>query len=472
MATTKLALLSLLSLLAFAAGAKFYDPRAPTEAQQCHLQRITTTQPSHRIDSEGGETEIWDPSEDQFQCAGVAAYRDRIQPNSLSLPKFLPAPRLVYVIQGRGVLGLSYPSGCPQTFHAEQQSRGGESQTGARHDPHQKIRRIRRGDIIAIPHGAVDWCYNDGNEELVAVTVVHLNNRHNQLDQYLRAFLLGGGQSRQRERESPERPLRSIRARKSEKIRETFQNVFRSLDEQALAESFNVPTEIVRRMQAGNNRGTIIRCDKEMRTIVPDEREEEEFTYSRPGQSGRWMNGMEEAMCTMKTIHNLESRREADFYTKEAGRIHLANQRKLPILSFMDMSAERGVLLPRAMHSPHWSINDQRIVCALRGDMHIQIVDDSGNTVMDERVKEGDMFVIPQFYAALGRAGENGFEYVTFKTSSQPIKSPLAGYTSVMRAMPLDVLMNSYRMSPSEAHQVKRNRDPQSMLFTPTSRRP
>jgi hypothetical protein len=95
-------------------------------------------------------------------------------------------------------------------------------------------------------------------------------------------------------------------------------------------------------------------------------------------------------------------------------------------------------------------------------------VDERGNTIMNERVRQGDMFVIPQFYATLMRAGNNGFEWVSFKSSSQPIKSPMAGSISVMRAMPIDVISNAYQISPREAEQLKMNRDPQSMLLSPT----
>jgi quercetin dioxygenase-like cupin family protein len=57
-------------------------------------------------------------------------------------------------------------------------------------DQHQKVHRIRRGDVIAVPAGAAHWCYNDGNEELIAVSVLDLNNQANQLDQNLRVIFL------------------------------------------------------------------------------------------------------------------------------------------------------------------------------------------------------------------------------------------------------------------------------------------
>ncbi|XVE72934.1 hypothetical protein DITRI_Ditri11bG0077500 [Diplodiscus trichospermus] len=65
------------------------------------------------------------------------------------------------------------------------------------------------------------------------------------------------------------------------------------------------------------------------------------------------------------------------------------------------------------------------------------------------------MFVIPQFLAVTARAGCNGYEYVCFKTSSQPMKSPLAACLSVITGIPTEVLSNSYNISPREAQQLK-----------------
>uniref|UniRef100_B9H8M2 Cupin type-1 domain-containing protein n=1 Tax=Populus trichocarpa TaxID=3694 RepID=B9H8M2_POPTR len=456
---TKLVALLLLSLLAYAAVAS--TEMQQREAQQCQLRKISTSKPSHRMRSQGGVTEIWDPEEDQFQCAGFAPMRDTIQTNSLSLPKFFSAPRLVYIEQGRGVMGVSYP-GCPETYHNDQQfSRDrGQGQRGMSGDQHQKVHRIRRGDVIAVPAGAAHWCYNDGNEELIAVSVLDLNNQANQLDQNLRGFMLASGQSSHGQ-ERYERASRRYAGQSERSHEETFQNIFRGFDEELMAEAFNVPRETVRRMRQDSNRGLIVKCREDMRIMSPDQ-EEEEQSESSP------RDGLEETFCNMKIKQNIELQRETGVYTKQGGRINIANQQKLPILQFIDMSAERGHLMPNALYTPHWSMTDNRVVYALRGELNAQVVDERGNTIMKERVRQGDMFVIPQFYATLMRAGNNGFEWVSFKSSSQPIKSPMAGSISVMRAMPIDVISNAYQISPREAEQLKMNRDPQSMLLSPT----
>lgn len=96
-------------------------------------------------------------------------------------------------------MGLTYP-GCAETYESEtsqdlsrrrssqmgQLQGGGDQQRSRRADQHQKVHRIRRGDIVAIPAGVAHWCYNDGNEELVAFTVMDLSNHANQLDRRFR----------------------------------------------------------------------------------------------------------------------------------------------------------------------------------------------------------------------------------------------------------------------------------------------
>lgn len=96
--TNKLVLAFVVSLLAYAALAG--EKRQLSEAEKCQMGRITASQPSEGFMSEGGRTEFWNQEEDQFQCAGVASMKETIQPNALSLPKFFPAPRLIYVEQG------------------------------------------------------------------------------------------------------------------------------------------------------------------------------------------------------------------------------------------------------------------------------------------------------------------------------------------------------------------------------------
>ncbi|WMV47386.1 hypothetical protein MTR67_040771 [Solanum verrucosum] len=438
-----------------------------TQAQQCRLQRLTGSQPSDRIESEGGFTELWDENEEQFQCAGVAPMRIVIRSNSLSLPKFHPMPRLVYIQRGQGIVGITYP-GCAetfqsQTFHAGQEPRE-ESPQGRGGDQHQKVHRIRQGDVVAIPAGAAHWCYNDGEEELVAVAINDLNHRSNQLDQNFRAFYLAGGVQ---ESES-QRAQTGLRKQRTQK----FQNIFRAFDTELLAEAFNIPTEIVRKMQEEQiDRGTIVNVREGMSIIRPDEEEEE----GRPQRGQQWWeeiigNGLEENICTMKIRTNIETQRRADIFSRQAGKVNHVGRQKLPILEYIDMSASKGTIYPNALMSPHWTLTGHSVVYVERGDAQVQVVDQTGQQVMNDKVNQGEMFVAPQYFPATIKAGENGFEFVVFRTSSQPMNNQLAGYTSVIRAMPVEVLTNAYQISPNEAQRLKINRGGESLLLSPQRR--
>ncbi|KAF6150950.1 hypothetical protein GIB67_026871 [Kingdonia uniflora] len=430
-----------------------------SEARQCRLKRIQSSQPSQQIQSEGGVTELWDENEDQFQCAGVAAIKNRIQPNSLSLPNFHPSPRLVYIQQGKGLLGITFP-GCPETFHSSGQQQQGheqeeeEQQQGrqrSRGDLHQKIRRIEQGDIVALPAGVAHWCFNDGKEELIAVSVTDLNNQQNQLDQQMRGFYLAGGQGEQSSQGQQQK-------QQDERQSNRFQNVFRPFDENLMSEALNIPVDIVRKMQRDDERGLIVKVKEGMDVISPDEEESYE-----EGQ-----NGLEEVACNMRVRAYLDNPREADVYNRQAGRLNLVNQQKLPILRYLDMSAEKGSLYPKAIYAPSWSINSHSIIYIIRGEAQAQVVGSNGQAVLNDKVRQGDIFVVPQHFVATMKAGSNGVDWVSFKTSSLPMRSPLVGRTSVFKALPLDVLTNSYQISIREAQDLKYNREQHTVLLPPS----
>ncbi|KAL9231139.1 hypothetical protein vseg_006398 [Gypsophila vaccaria] len=79
----------------------------------------------------------------------------------------------------------------------EGEERGERSERSMRgssfQDEHQKIRRFRRGDVMALPAGIAHWVYNDGDEPMVDVILVDTSNNLNQLDQDIpRRFYLAG----------------------------------------------------------------------------------------------------------------------------------------------------------------------------------------------------------------------------------------------------------------------------------------
>lgn len=75
--------------------------------------------------------------------------------------------------------------------------------------------------------------------------------------------------------------------------------------------------------------------------------------------------------------------------------------------------------MQRASFVPSWRMNAHAIMYVTRGEGRIEVVGDEGRSVFDGRVKEGQFIVIPQFYAVVKQAGEDGLEYITFTTSDK-----------------------------------------------------
>ncbi|GFY99520.1 hypothetical protein Acr_13g0009200 [Actinidia rufa] len=449
-------ILSLVSLCLLVLSHSCAANRQPSKYQQqqgeCQIQRLNAQEPQQRIQSEAGVTELWDWTDDQFQCAGVAACRTIIQPRGLLLPSYTNAPTIIYIAKGRGITGVMIP-GCPETYQSSQQSQEGEKSFRQFRDQHQKIRTFQQGDIIALPAGVAHWCYNDGDSDLVTVAVEDTGNNQNQLDNQPRKFFLAGNPQRQQKEMYAKRPQQQ-------------NNIFSGFDTEVLAETFGVDPEMARRLQGKDDyRGHIIKVERDLKMVRPSRTREEQERQER----GERDNGLEETICTARLVENIDSPSRADIFNPRAGRLTSVNRFNLPVLEYLRLSAEKGVLYKNALMPPHWKLNAHCVLYATRGEAQMQIVDQRGQAVFNDRIREGQLVVVPQNFVVMKQAGNQGFEWVAMKTHENAMFNTLAGRTSAMRAMPLDVLANSYQISQSEARRLKMGRE-ETMMFEPSSR--
>ncbi|RZF89941.1 hypothetical protein EXT42_20195, partial [Pseudoalteromonas sp. CO302Y] len=133
------------------------------------------------------------------------------------------------------------------------------------------------------------------------------------------------------------------------------------------------------------------------------------------------------------------------------------------------MSATRVVLYRKAILAPHWNINAHSVTYCSGGRGLVQVVDDKGKAVFDGELRRGQLLVIPQNFAVMKQAREEGFELISIKTNSAAMVSTVVGKASAIKGMPEDVLMHSYNISRDEARRVKYRRGDEMALFAPTS---
>ncbi|XP_074567337.1 cocosin 1-like [Curcuma longa] len=435
----------------------------------CGIERLSALEPSRRVPSEAGVTEYFDQLHQEMQCAGVSAQRRTIQPRGLLLPLFSNAPKLVYIVQGRAVGGMVIP-GCPETFQWTQQVEGqqwGEEEEAGQEqrfrDEHQRIQQFREGDIIAVPAGVAHWCYNNGEVPLVTITISDVSSGANQLDNLHREFLLAG-----RERRA-EQGAQMERAEERKGL-----NLLSGFDVDFLAEALGVDREVVKKIQnPEDKRGEIVHVERGLQVLHPSRsieqqvQQQEEQEEQLRGQCPR--NGLEEAYCTMKNRENIADAMLADYYNPRAGRIATLNSQKLPILRFIQMSAARGQLRKNALVAPRWNVNAHSILYALRGSCRMQVVGHRGRNVFDGELRQGQLLVVPQHFTVAMQARSEWFEWISFKTNDNAMVSQVVGKASVLRGMPIEVLMNSYRISREEARRLKFNRGFETSIFAPSS---
>lgn len=99
----------------------------------------------------------------------------------------------------------------------------------------------------------------------------------------------------------------------------------------------------------------------------------------------------------------------------------------------------------------------------------MQVTSESGEKVLDTEVREGQVVVVPQGYAVLKQAGNNGLEWVAFKTNGMAKISQLVGRGSAFSSFPVDVVASAFGVSREEASRIKNGRR-EMTLFSPSRR--
>ncbi|RRT38487.1 hypothetical protein B296_00024683 [Ensete ventricosum] len=395
---------------------------------QCRFEKLSALELTRRVPSEAGYTEYFDQFNEQLQCVGVA-----LSPRRWSM-----------VEAGRGIIGTVIP-GCPETFQSFQQTEQQWEQVAGGcqrfRDEHQKIHYFREGDIIALPAGVAYWSYNNGEVAVVAITTFDTSSNANQLD-YQHRQIKGN-------------------------------NLLSGFELDPLAEALGVDRELMRKIQnLDDRRGEIVRVASGLQVLQSSWTREQEVPQPerelpQECQEGRGcQSNVLEVYCTMKITQSIGDPRLADYYNPRAGRITTLNSQKLPILRFVQMSAVRGLLRPNAIRSPHWNVNAHSIVYALRGYCRVQVVGHRGRTVFDGELRQGQLLVVPQYFAMMFQAQRESFEWVSIKTNDNAVVNHFVGKTSALRGMPVEVLMNSYCISREEAMQLKFNRGNELAVFT------
>ncbi|CAN6331264.1 unnamed protein product [Urochloa humidicola] len=360
------------------------------------FDRLQPLHPLQKLRAEAGTVEYFNDANQQFACAGVFFIRVIVGYRGLVLPRFTNGGALTFAVQGRGVVGVTFP-GCPETPYS----------------------RFTQGDIIAVPPGVPVWIYNDGgNTPLVILVLFTTSGMANQLEpKHGDSNLAGSNGNRSK-------------------------SIFDGFTAKSLSKSLRISQFLATRLQGPTDqRGTVVRVPAGLLPVQLNLN----ATVAVPFQG----TSDEEKMCGMKVTMKLEKPRPQE--------ITLLTGQEFPTLNFVGLSISRGALKPNAaIVSPVYTSNAQSVVYVIRGSFRqLQVVDDRGVALFDGVLRQGQPLVIPQYYVALAQAGKDGAQYVVFRTDANPVISYIAGRGSVLRGLPVDVIAAVYNVSINDAMKIK-----------------
>ncbi|KAK7277545.1 hypothetical protein RJT34_22560 [Clitoria ternatea] len=476
-------------LLATACFATSFD-----RFNECQLDQLNTLRPDHVVESEGGRIETWNSTHPQLRCIGVSFSRRTLHRYGLHSPSYSPYPQMIMILQGKGVLGIAIP-GCAETFEEPQEPGRKPQQQQQLKDRHQNIRPFSQGDIVMIPPGTPYWTYNYGHQPLVAISLLHTSNPLNQLDQSPKEFYIGGNPDEehpetQQKQQHHHEQHRGGRKQEQEEEENEGNSVLSGFSKEFLTQALNINEETAEQIQSPNDEKKQIGKVKGGLSIISpkwkhpkwkqeeededeepsreeqeEEEEEEEEDSPRKRQHG---NSLEQTLCTIKLIENIARPSRANYYNPRAGRISTVNSHTLPSLRYLGLSAQYVVLYKKGIYSPHWNLDANSVLYVTRGRGKVRVVNCEGNAVFNGEVKKGELLVVPQNYVVASQAGEEGLEYVVFKTNHRAVTSHLK---QVFRATPAEVLANAFGLRNNQVSQLKYNGN-RGPLVHPQSKRP
>ncbi|CAN6326543.1 unnamed protein product [Urochloa humidicola] len=220
------------------------DPVAPSSSSVCEFafDKLQPLEPLPKLTAEAGTVEQFNDTNRQLACAGVFLIRVVVYNRGLVLPSYTNGGALIFVIQGKGLVGVTFP-GCPEMPYSS----------------------FTQGDVIAVPPGYPVWVYNDGGKPIELNVLFTTSSKANHLWPKNRDFNLAGSSENGRK------------------------NIFNGFTAESLSETLGISQFLATRLQGlTDQRGPIVRVPE---GLIPEQQQ-----WLQPG----------DAMCAMKVIMSSE----------------------------------------------------------------------------------------------------------------------------------------------------------------------
>ncbi|KAG6709723.1 hypothetical protein I3842_06G147400 [Carya illinoinensis] len=347
------------------------------------------------FEGDGGSYHSWSSSEfPVLRGSKVGAGKLVLQPRGFALPHHADSSKVGYVLQGSdGVVGFVFPN-----------------------TKEEVVLKLKKGDVIPVPRGAVSWWFNNGDSELDIVFIGETSEAH--IPGEFTYFFLSGAQG-----------------------------IMGGFSQDFISRAYITSAEDANKLAKSQTGVLLIKL-------------EEGITLPKPHEDTN----------TRKLVYNIDAALP-DIVVKNGGRVTTLTEAKFPFLGKVkELSCSRVKLDPEAMHAPTYTTDSAvQVIYVVKGCGKIQVVGINGKRVLDMEVKPGYLLVVPRFFAVAIIAGEDGLEFFSLITAKRPVLEELAGKTSVWDALSPAVIEASLNVS-AEFGQIFRSKLGKTAIIVPPPR--
>ncbi|KAI3755214.1 hypothetical protein L1987_55010 [Smallanthus sonchifolius] len=283
----------------------------------------------------------------------------------------------------------------------------------APNSPEEKVLLIKKGDAIPLSAGVVSWWFNGGDTDAV---IVFLGETSKALvpGQFTYFFVAG--------------VLGFLAGFQSDFVGKTF-----GLDQ-------NESENLVNSQQGA----LLVKLDQGIKFPEPSNHTKDKLYATVDDPSGKDV-------------------------VKGGGFISFLTEKNLALLSDIGLSTKFVKLEGNALLAPSYVADGSVQICYVsKGSGRIKVVGSEGKPALDSKVEEGDLYIVPQFFAIAEIADDCGMEVFSVITCSKPVFGQLAGNTSVWKALSPVVLQAALNVTP-ESEQHFKSKNSKTITIVPLS---
>lgn len=227
------------------------------------------------------------------------------------------------------------------------------------------VLKLKQGDVIPVPIGAISWWFNDGDSDLIITFLGDTSNAHVPGD--FSYFFLSGVQG-------------SLGAFSAELTRKVYH--------------LNNDDE-VNKLTKSQNGILIIKLGKNQPMPKP------------------------QIDLTKELVYNIDAA-HPEIEVKNGGLVKTLTEEEFPFIGDVGLSVIRVKLEPNAVKAPSYLANPAvQLMYIARGSGKIEIVGLNGKLALDSHVEVGHLLLVPKFFVVAQIAGEEGMESYTMVTTKK-----------------------------------------------------